>query len=61
MALKTASSAYSECKFGNTDVIESQECYFLGDINTNLQPKDEEIFRSKSTNAINKEMPHLTR
>ena len=47
--------------FCNANVIESQECYFLGDININLQPKDEEIFGNKSTNTINKEIPHLTR
>ena len=47
--------------FSNTNVFESQECYLLGDINVNLQPKDEEIFRNKSANTINKEIPHLAR
>ena len=33
----------------------------LGGSNINLQSKDKEIFGRKSANAINKEMPHLTR
>ena len=59
--LQITKSAHSECMFCSANVIESQECYFLGDININLQPKDEEIFGNKSTNTINKEIPHLTR
>ena len=47
--------------FSKTNVFESQKCYLLGDININLLPKDKEIFRYKSTNTINKEIPHLTR
>ena len=33
----------------------------LGGSNINLQSKDKDIFGRKSANAINKEMPHLTR
>ena len=47
--------------FSDTNVFESQECYLLGDININLQPKDKEIFRHKPANTINKEIPHLTK
>ena len=36
-----------ERTFSDTNVFESQECYLLGDININLQPKDKEIFRHK--------------
>ena len=50
-----------ECTFSNTNVFESQKCYLLGDFNINLQPKENEIFRHKSANTINKEMPDLTR
>ena len=50
-----------ERTFSDTNIIESQECYLLGDININLQPKGKEIFRNRSANAINKETPHLTR
>ena len=50
-----------ERTFSDTNVFESQECYLLGDININLQPKDKEIFRHKPANTINKEIPHLTR
>ena len=50
-----------ECTFSNTNAFESQECYLLGDINANLQPKGKEIFRHKSANTINKEIPHLTK
>ena len=52
---------YLERTFSDTNPIESQECYFLGDISTILQPKDKEIFRNKSTNTTNKEIPLLTR
>ena len=45
----------------HTNVIETQECYLLRDININLQPKDKEMFRSKSADTINKEIPHLFR
>ena len=38
--------------FIDTNVIESQEYYLLGDININLQPKDKEIFRNKFANTI---------
>ena len=38
-----------ERTFSNNNVFESQECYLLGDININLQPKDKEIFRQKFT------------
>ena len=48
-----------ERTFSDTYVIETQECYLLGDININLQPKDKDIFRSKSANTTDKEMPHL--
>ena len=48
-----------ERTFSDTYVTETQECYLLGDININLQPKDKEIFRSKSANTTDKEMPHL--
>ena len=47
--------------FSDTNVLESQECYLLGDINIIFQPEDKEIFRHKSVNTINKEIPHLTR
>ena len=47
--------------FSDTNVIESQQCYLLGDMNINLQPKDREVFRNKSANTINKDIPHLTR
>ena len=50
-----------ERTFSNTNVFESQEYYLLGDININFQSKDKEIFRHKSANTINKEIPHLTR
>ena len=50
-----------ERTFSDTNVFESQECYLLGDININLQPKDKDIFRYKPTNIINKEITHLTR
>ena len=50
-----------ERTFSDTNVFESQECYLLGDFNINLQPKYKEIFRHKSANTINKEIPHLTR
>ena len=51
-----------ERTFSCTNVFECQECYLLGDININLQPKDKkEIFRDKPANTINKEIPHLTR
>ena len=36
-----------ERTFSDTNVSESEECYLLGDININLQPKDKEIFRQK--------------
>ena len=49
-----------EQTFSETNVFESQECYLLGDININLQPNGKEIFRDKSANAINKDIPHLT-
>ena len=49
-----------ERKFSDTNIIESQKCYLLGDININFQPNDKEIFRNKSANTINKEIPHLT-
>ena len=32
-----------ERTFSDTNVFESQECYLLGDINKNLEPKDKEI------------------
>ena len=48
-----------ERTFSDNYVIETQECYLLRDININLQPKDKEIFRSKSANTTDKEMPHL--
>ena len=50
-----------ERTFSDTNVFESQECYLLGDININLQPKDKEIFKRKPANTVNKEIPHLTR
>ena len=51
-----------ERTFSNTNVSESpQECYLLGDININLQPKGKEIYRNKSANTINKEIPHFAR
>ena len=50
-----------ERTFSDTNVFESQECYLLGDINLNLQPKDKEIFRHKPVNNINKEITYLTR
>ena len=50
-----------ERTFSNNNVFEFQKCYLLGDININFQPKDKEIFRHKPANAINKEIPHLTR
>ena len=50
-----------ERTFSDTNVFEFQECYLLGDININLQPKDKEIFRHKPANTINKEIPHHTR
>ena len=50
-----------ERTFSNTNVIESQECFLLDDININLQPKGKEIFRHKPTNTIDKEIPYLTR
>ena len=31
----------------------------LGGININLEPKDKELFRQKSVNTINKEIPYL--
>lgn len=36
------------------------KCYLYGDININYQPKDKEMFRNKSTNSINKEIPDPT-
>ena len=53
--------SYLRHTFSNTNVFESQKCYFLGDININLLPKDKEIFRYKPTNTIKKKIPHLTR
>ena len=50
-----------ERTFSDTIVFESQECYLHGDIDTNLQPKNKEIFRHKSTSTIDKEIPHITR
>ena len=50
-----------ERTFSGTNVLESQECYLLGDININLQPKDKGIFTHKPANTINKDVPHLTR
>ena len=50
-----------ERTFSDTIVFESQECYLHGDIDTNLQPKNKEIFSHKSTNTIDKEIPHITR
>ena len=50
-----------ERTFSDTNVFESQECYFIGDININLQSKDKEIFKHKPANTNNKEIPHLTR
>ena len=47
--------------FSDTNAIETQECYLLGDININLHPNDKKIFRNESTNTINKKIPHLTR
>ena len=49
-----------ERTFSDTNFFKSQECCLLGDININLQPKDKDIFRHKSANTINKEMPILT-
>ena len=56
--------AFANCleqAFSDTNIFESQECYLLGDININLQPKDKEIFRNKPANTINKEITHRTR
>ena len=50
-----------ESTFRDTNVFESQECYLFGDININVQPKDKGIFKHKSANTINKEIPRLTR
>ena len=50
-----------ERTFSDTNVFESQECYLLGGININLEPKDKKIFRHKPENTINKEIPHLNR
>ena len=50
-----------KCTFSDSNVFESQECYLLCDININLQPKNKEIFRHKTVNTINKEIPHVTR
>ena len=50
-----------ERTFSDTNAIETQECYLLDDVNINLQSKDKEIFRNKSANTINKEIPHLSR
>ena len=50
-----------ERTFSDTNVFESQEYYLLRDVNINLQPKDQEIFRHKPANTINKEIPQLTR
>ena len=50
-----------ECTFSDTNVFESQECYLLSDFNINLHAKDKGIFRHKSANTINKEIPYLTR
>ena len=50
-----------ERTFSETNAFEPQECYLLGNININLQPKDKEIFRHKPANTINKEITHLTR
>ena len=50
-----------ERTFSDSNVFESQECYLLGDININLQPRDKETFRHKLANTINKEIPHITR
>ena len=50
-----------ERTFRDNNVLESQECYLLGNINTNLQPKDKEILRHKPANTANKEVLHLTR
>ena len=50
-----------ERTFSDTNVIESQECYLLDDININLLHKDKKFFRNKSANTANKEIPHLTR
>ena len=35
-----------ECTFSDTDVVESQKCYLLGDININLQPRNKEVFKT---------------
>ena len=48
---------HSKCSFSDTNVFESQECYILGDINLNFQPKDKENFRHKPANTIDKEIP----
>ena len=50
-----------ESTFNDTNVVDSQKCYLLGDININLQPKDKEIFIKKFAITINKEIPCLTR
>ena len=50
-----------ESTFSDTIVFESQECHLHGDIDTNLQPKNKEIFRHKSINTIDKEIPRITR
>ena len=47
--------------FSDINVFESQEWFLLGDANISLQLKNKEIFRQKSANTINKEIPHLTR
>ena len=51
---------FLERPFIDTNVFKSQEWYLLGDININLLPKDKEVFRQKSVNTINKEIPHFT-
>ena len=38
--------------FSDTNGIQSQECYLLGDINMSLQPNDKDIFRNNSANTL---------
>ena len=56
--LETASKAHSATLMSLNP---RNAIFFIGDININLQPKDQEIFRHQPANTINKEIPNLTR
>ena len=50
-----------ERTLSDINAIGSQEYYLFGDININLHPEDKEMFRSKSEDITDREMPYRTR